>query len=241
MNRPEINNMKNERNFSMKKSIIIASILVLAGILVACAARQQFPSGGPGGGPQGGGAGGQTGGGASTQTAELPLESKVGIGILKLEGTEQAVDAEEAKDLLVLFKALKTLSTESNTAVDEISALNVQIKNTLTADQLAAIEKMSITMDELRTMTQSYGVESTGSSSNSSSSSNSGGMEGPGGPGGMGGMMGGMMGGGPESSSSTQATPNAAAALTISRKAAGGYNLTFADAIIKLLESKISQ
>ncbi|NMB54270.1 MAG: hypothetical protein GYA15_06170 [Leptolinea sp.] len=223
----------------MKKSIIIASILVLAGILVACAARQQFPSGGPGGGPQSGSAGRQTGGGASTQTAELPLESKVGIGILKLEGTEQAVDAEEAKDLLVLFKALKTLSTESNTAVDEISALNIQIKNTLKADQLAAIEKMSITMQDLRTLTQSYGVETTGYSSGTSSSSSRSNFNG--GPGGMGGMIGGMMGGGPESSSSTKATPNAAAALTISRKAAGGYNLTFADAIIKLLESKISQ
>jgi hypothetical protein len=39
-------------------------------------------------------------------------------------------------------------------------------------------------------------------------------------------------------SSSTVATPNAAAALATSRKSAGGYNLTFVDPIIKLLESK---
>ena len=63
------------------------------------------------------------------------------IGILKLEGTDQAVDAaEEAKELLPLFQALKTLSTNNNTAVDEITALNKQIKTSLTSDQLSAIK-----------------------------------------------------------------------------------------------------
>jgi len=47
-----------------------------------------------------------------------------------------------------------------------------------------------------------------------------------------------MMAAGNTMSSKTQSTPNAVAALTSSRKSAGGYNLTFADIIIKLLETK---
>jgi len=140
-----------------------------------------------------------------------------------------------------LFKALKVLSSDNNTAVDEITGLNSQIKNTMSAEQLTAIEALKITMPELRTLMQTYGVNSSSSSSTSStSSSNRGGMGG--GPGGMpgGGMMGGLVAAGGDTAS-TVATPNAVAAMTNSRNSAGGYNLTFADAIIKLLESKITK
>lgn len=229
----------------MKKSLIIASILLLAGILVACNTAQP----GPGGGMPAGGAtegvmpanGGQPPQG-EPQEMELPIESKVGIGILKLEETELAVDESKAEELLPLFKALKVLSTDNNTAVDEISALNTQIKNTMTAEQLTAIENMEITMKDLRTMMGTYGLTGTTGGSPANSSNTNGQREfGGGGPGGMpgGGMMGGMMGGGP-TNGSVQSTPNAAAAMTTSRKTAGGYNLTFADAVIKLLQSKIT-
>lgn len=220
----------------MKKNLMIAGILILVGILVACNTRPQMPSGRPAGDANAGGPAENTGGNA--QSVGLPIESKVGIGILKLEGTDQAIDETTAKELLPLFKALKTLSTDNNTAVAEISALNTQIKNTLTAEQLTSIEKMEISMTDLRTLTESYGVSATNSSSTGSNSSRNQGMGGPGGmPGG--GMMGGLMNAG-GNSSSTQATPNAVAAMTDSRKSAGGYNLTFADAIIKLLQSKIT-
>ncbi len=224
----------------MKKSFVIAIILILIGVLAACSTRQSWSRNSTNGTQSNSqnpsfnaGAGQPDGNGQNTQ---LNLESKVGIGILKLEGTDQAVDEAKAKELLPLFKALKTLSSNNNTAVDEIRALNTQIKNTMTADQLAAIEKMELSYSDLKNLMDSYGL--TSSSSSSSSSSNNGGdmMGGPGGPGGMPGMM--MAAGG--SSSSTKSTPNAAAAMTTARKSAGGYNLIFAEPIIKLLESKIS-
>ncbi len=228
----------------MKKSLIITSILVLVGILVACNTTQSGPISGMSGGRSAEGgmpASGTQQAQGEPQEMELPIESKVGIGILKLEETDLAVDLEKAEELLPLFKALKVLSTDNNTAVDEISALNTQIKNTMTAEQLAAIENMEITMKDLRTMMGTYGLTGTTGGTTANSSNTNGQREFGGGPGGMpgGGMMGGMMSGG-QTNGSVQSTPNAAAAMTTSRKTAGGYNLTFADPIIKLLQSKIT-
>ncbi len=222
----------------MKKSLFIISFLLLVGSLVACSTAPSqggAPASGAAGMRAGARPGSQNDGG--NQAASIPVEYKVGMGILKLDGTDQAVDAAKAKELLPLFKALKVLSSENNTAVAEITALNIQIKNTMTADQLTAIEKMNFSASDLKTLMDTYGITSSGSSSSSTSRTN--GMGGPGGPGGD--MMMVMGGGSANSSSSTKATPNAAAALTISRKSAGGYNLTFVEPIIKLLESKISQ
>ncbi len=223
----------------MKKTLLIISFLLLVGGLVACStgpAQGVASSSSAPGMPSGAGPASQSSSG--TQAASLPVESKVGMGILKLEGTNQAVDSTQAKELLPLFKALKILSSENNTAVAEISALNKQIKNTMTADQLSAIEKMNFSSSDIKTLMDTYGISSSTSSSNFSMSENM--MGGPGGPGGE--MMM-VMGAGQRSSSSssTKATPNAAAALIISRKSAGSYNLTFVDPIIKLLGSKISK
>lgn len=222
----------------MKKNLILVVILLLVGTLVACSAAQSTTSGVAANRPSGSGSASQTKG--TSTASELPLESKVGIGILQLEGTDQAVDEAKAKELLPLFKALKTLSTNNNTAVDEITALNKQIKNTMTADQLTAIEKMSLTTAEIRTLMEKNGLLSANSASSSGSNSSSqGGFGGPGGP--PDAAMMAAMGGSGSTSSKTRATPNAAAAMNTSRKTAGGYNLTFAEPIIKLLESKITK
>ncbi len=110
----------------------------------------------------------------------------------------------------------------------------------MTADQLTAIQNLKISSADVRTLLEANGLQTTGSSSSSNAGSSSqGGMGGPGG-GPDGGMM--MMAAGASSSTTKQqATPNAIAALATSRKNAGGYNLTFADIIIKLLESKITK
>ncbi len=68
----------------MKKSIFIASILLLVGVLVACATRQA-PTAGQGPAGQAGG----TKAKGTVVSSEMPIDSIVGIGILKLEGTDQ--------------------------------------------------------------------------------------------------------------------------------------------------------
>ena len=222
----------------MKKNLTISTILILAGILAACSLPFSTSS--------------QTSTRPSQNSAisdpsKLPVESKLAIGILKLEGTEQAVDSIEAKELLPLFMALKTLSTNNNTAPEEITALNKQIKSTLKAEQIAAIEKITLTTADLRTLMTETGVGNTGSGSNSGSSTNAsrqGGNDfGPGGPGGGGGIPGISGSGGGQTTSTTrvQSTPNAAQAAQTGRRTAGGLNLTFAQPVIDLLKSKISQ
>ena len=58
-----------------------------------------------------------------TDPANMPVETKLAIGTLKLEGTELAVSAEEARELLPLWKAVKSLSTSDTISSDEIQAL----------------------------------------------------------------------------------------------------------------------
>jgi len=221
----------------MKKSMIFTSILLLVGVLVACTGTQTSRNSNRSS-AQGNANSQAVSTNGTAGSTELSLESITGIGILKLEGNDQAIDAAKAAELLPLFKALKTLSTNNNTAVAEISALNSQIKNTLTADQLTAIQNLKITSTDVRTMMETNGLINTGSSSGTrTNSSGQGGFGGP--PDAA--MMAVMNGQSSSRTSSTKATPNAAAALATSRKSAGGYNLTFVDVIIKLLESKITK
>jgi hypothetical protein len=248
-----MNNLRNERISPMKKIIFISLILILASVLAACttlsgqgAAPGGAPSGIPGGGTvgaggPGGGQGQSTTGNGTAQTQTMPVDSIVGIGIIKLEGTDSAIDSETATNLLPLFKALKALSTNSNTSVAEMTALNKQIKNTLTADQLTAIENLKITSADVNKLLKEKGLASSAFSGSSSSAGNrnNGGMGGP--PDAAMMMTSGMGGGSTTTTSKTQATPNAVAALTTSRKTAGGYNLTFADIVIKTLQAKVTK
>jgi hypothetical protein len=98
-------------------------------------------------------------GGPNSDPSKMPVEQKLGIGILKLEGTAQAVTAQQAKDLLPLWKAVKTMATNTNTSPDEITALYKQIQGVLTPDQVQAIQKMTWTQEDLRATMQQYGVQ----------------------------------------------------------------------------------
>lgn len=60
--------------------------------------------------------------------ANQPLESKLAIGILKMEGTDLAITPDQAKTLLPLWKAVKTLSTSATTSPDELNAVYRQIE-----------------------------------------------------------------------------------------------------------------
>lgn len=214
----------------MKKNLLIIAVLILVGTLAACTGLSNSNNTRS--------ANRTVNTNANSDPTTLSVEAKAGVGILKLEGTDQSVTAEEAKALLPLFQALKTLSTNNNTAVDEISALNKQIKTSLTSDQLSSINNMTFTSADIRTLMEQNGLldASAANSRSGTTSSRTGGFGGP--PEGIPGLGG---PGGVSTTSQTQATPNAAVAAQSARKVAGGLNLTFAEPIIKLLQSKISQ
>ena len=67
-------------------------------------------------------------------TNAVSAEMQLAIGTLKLDGTQNAVDAQTAGQLLVLWQAVRSLTAKSGTAPQEIQALYQQIVMPLAAN-----------------------------------------------------------------------------------------------------------
>jgi hypothetical protein len=179
--------------------------------------------------------------------AGQPLEDKLAIGTLELEGTGQAVSPAQAKTLLPLWKAVKTLSASNSTAAAEMTALYSQIKAAMTSQQIQAIQDLNLSASDLQTLLQKYRSPQAGSSGQKSTQSalssqlQGGGFGGgPGGdpgsgPGGGGGAPpdagGGIFGASPKITT----TPVAGRAGAANQ---GRMNLMFVDPIIQLLTQR---
>jgi hypothetical protein len=91
--------------------------------------------------------------------SQQPIEMKLAIGTLKLEGTDQAVTPEQASTLLPLWKAVKVMSADTNTSTEEMDALYAQIQESMTAEQVQAIQDLSLTREDTQALMQQYGIE----------------------------------------------------------------------------------
>lgn len=127
------------------------------------------------------------------------------LGTFKLEDTDQAVTAAQAKKLLPLWKAVKSIGASDTAAQAEIDALYRQIKESMTSEQWKAIQAMNLTMQDAQTIMAQVGAMETTSSSSSSSSNDFFGPPGGGDP-----MMGGM--GGPPEMQKSNSSNNSSAA-----------------------------
>jgi hypothetical protein len=194
--------------------------------------------------------------GANSNPATMPLEQKLAIGTLKMEGTPQAVTAKEATDLLPLWQAVKSLSASTNTAPSEITAVYKQIEGVMTPDQTQVIQKMTWTQADMQALMTKYGVTFGGGQGGQGgqnltadqratrtaqfASRNQNGGGGAGGPGGFGG--GGAPGGVPGGTGGFggQGGSGTAVARTPQpgRRAGGGMNTVFIDPLIKLLQTR---
>jgi hypothetical protein len=90
---------------------------------------------------------------------ETPLETQLMIGTVKLDETDYAVDAEQASELLPFWKALRSLGESETAAQAEIDAVISQIQDTMTSEQMDAIEAMELTMQDMSTVAEILGVE----------------------------------------------------------------------------------
>jgi hypothetical protein len=184
--------------------------------------------------------------------ANLPLESKLAMGTLQLEDTDKAVTPDEAKNLITLWKALKSFSSSQTVSKEEINALYQQIEDTMTPEQLQAIKDMEFTRESMSALQEKYGSQMGGGNNELGNLTESqratriaqftnreeGFGEMGGGPDGPGDMRG---AGGPgfqsSSGNSTQSTPYAqSAALQLL-----GMNRMYLDPLIKLLEERAAQ
>ena len=175
-----------------------------------------------------------------------PLEDKLAIGTLKLEGTDQAVTAVQAKTLLPLWKAVKTLSASNTTATAEMTALYSQIQDAMTAQQIQAIKDLNPSPSDLQALMKPSSQQS-GSAAQSSSQASSAQFQGgpgggdPGGPGGFGpppDVGGGIPGGtGIGAGLQITTTPVAGKSGAANRSS---MNLMFVDSVIQLLTQRAS-
>jgi hypothetical protein len=98
-------------------------------------------------------------GDASNPGFDLPLGTKLILGTVKLDETDYAVDADQASQLLPLWKALRSLGESDTAAQAEIDAVISQIEDTMTSEQMKAIEAMGLTMQDFASVAQTLGIE----------------------------------------------------------------------------------
>lgn len=101
---------------------------------------------------------------SSTRTGDsaaraLPPLMQVAIGTFKLEGTNQAVTAKQAAELLPLWQVYESLSQSDTAAQAEIDGLVEQIQQSMTKDQMQAIQAMNLTPQDLFAVMQEQGIE----------------------------------------------------------------------------------
>ncbi len=80
------------------------------------------------------------------------------IGTMLLDETDFPVEAEQAVTLLKLWKAYQSVLNSETSAEVEIEAVFKQVKAEMTSEQIAAIEAMGLTSDNLQEKMQSLGV-----------------------------------------------------------------------------------
>jgi hypothetical protein len=85
-------------------------------------------------------------GAATTVSAsnDLSTATRMALGTLKLEGTSQAVTADQASELLTLWEAYQSLSTSDTSSSLEQDALVNQIEAAMTSPQLESIDTMDL-------------------------------------------------------------------------------------------------
>jgi len=124
------------------KKLTIATLTTLTLILTACgSASSSTPQTGPG-----------------SQAQTLPAATQLIVGIFKLDGTAQAVTAEQAKALLPLWQVYQDLLASDTAAQEEIDALIEQVQETMTAEQMHAITDMNLTQQDVMSMMQDQGM-----------------------------------------------------------------------------------
>ena len=128
----------------MNKKILIIPLLIAALLWTACSRATTSEA--------------DSAAAATPEAFETSLEMKLLIGTLKLDGTEQEVEAAQAQELLPLWKMLKSLASSDTVAQEEMDAVVQQIEESMTSDQMAAIEAMDLTPQEMFTVMQDLGL-----------------------------------------------------------------------------------
>lgn len=88
----------------------------------------------------------------------LPVASQLSIGTLMLEGTEDAVTAEQAGELLPNWQMLEALQNSGTAAQAELEVVLSQIQRAMSTEQLTTIKEMHLTPDNMMELMQEQGL-----------------------------------------------------------------------------------
>ncbi len=170
----------------------------------------------------------------------LPVQLQLSIGTFSLEGTNLAVDAVQAAELIPLWLVLNSLTESGSAAPEEIDALIVQIEETMTSEQISAIAAMNLVREDMGEIMQEYAFSMGGNGETPPEGMTPGqGRSGSGVPG--------LSGGGQGRSGDTGMSPEQIAAAQAEREAKGGeagsmmnsrISSVIVDALVELLQSK---
>jgi hypothetical protein len=136
----------------MKRYHLITAFLLLSLTLSACSASSQADPAL---------AARNSGNAASTSGAprELPEAMKLALGTLALDKSAHPVDAAQATQLLFLWKGMRALSSDQSVATEEIQGLVKQIKDTMTPEQIAAIDALNLSFQDISAIGKQVGLD----------------------------------------------------------------------------------
>ena len=80
------------------------------------------------------------------------------MGVLSLADSDTPLTAEQAAAMLPLWKAVRSLGESDTAAQAEIDALYTQIRGTLTAEQLIAIDAMTLDGQSMASLAEALGI-----------------------------------------------------------------------------------
>ena len=95
---------------------------------------------------------------SSEYTDAANVRSQLAYGTIKLAETSNAITAEQAKAMIPLWQAIISLSGDTTTASEELTAVQDQLTAVLNETQLQSIAEMQITNAELNDFYAQYGV-----------------------------------------------------------------------------------
>jgi hypothetical protein len=132
----------------MAMRVVFVTLVVAALALAGCQGTEATPAAGTVG---------DTASSAIGRPGGLDRVSALALGTLRLEGTEEAVTAAQASDLLPLWQMIQSGSLQGDAETD---AVVVQIEASMTEAQRAAIAAMALTVDDLQAWMEKQGIES---------------------------------------------------------------------------------
>jgi hypothetical protein len=124
--------------------LLIVLVVALAGCASATPVLTPTPAGPPAGG-----------------TPEVSLENRLAIGTLELEGTAQAVTADQAKQILPLWSTIKDMMANPATTTSDLLAEYQRVEGDMTSDQLQAIQNLTLSQSDTQALMKKYNIQVT--------------------------------------------------------------------------------